>query len=226
MGNSSGVIQTPFGTRTTFGDGNEIIFDIPNMSAILLESSNKFFIDSNADEYFTFKNFPRINKSRTVWDYDWFTNLLQCRIWNVLCAFLALESFMNDSISEDYTFDNSNEIFKTRKWSPKILDKEFIMKDVTTKSKFEFILPNIYGKSPINIIILDTFVDIRNLRDRLTHLRPSDKKSCNSSEDTIWKALLAKDFQNYAIVVKEIIAYFFSEIQEDKIPRWFKKIPF
>lgn len=221
--NSWGYVTLSWAFKLPWGK-DEILFDIPNMSAVLLEQSNKLYQMTN--EYLKFENFPRKNSNRVIKDYDYFIEILQSRIWSVIFAFLALETFMNDCIPDGYEFNNGSNIFKTRRWSPKTLDKVFIINDVTIKNKFEYILADIYNKKPIKAEVLDEFTKIKNLRDRLTHLKDTDKSSCSSSQDTIWKAILNKDFPNYAIIVKNIIWYFIEDFDEDSRPRWLKKIAF
>lgn len=199
-----------------------INFLLPNMTALFLDYWNKLFLETVW--FFVFKNFNKVNGYYSVNDFDKLMQLLQQRIWNVIYSFLALESFMNESIKENYTFDNTKNIIKTRKWTAKILTKEIIENDITTISKFTFILPNIYKVNNIDKYILDNFYKIKNIRDKITHLKEIDRRSFEIWDDTIWKLLLDVNFINYAILVKDIVWYFYKNLDEKSIPRWYHKI--
>lgn len=202
----------------------QVSFYLPNMTALFLDYWNKLYLET--DWYFVFRNFNKVNNYYSANDFDKFLDILQKRIWNVIYSFLALESFMNESIKENYTFDNTKNLIKTRKWTPKILTKEIIENDITTISKFNFIIPNIYQILVLNEQILNDFNKIKNLRDKITHLKEIDKRTFNINDDTIWKNLLDVNFINYAVLVKNIIWYFYKNLDEKSIPRWFHKINF
>jgi hypothetical protein len=112
---------------------------------------------------------------------------------------------MNESIKDDYIFNNSGNIIKTRKGTNKILNKQIIENDLTTVNKFKFILPDIYKINDIAEHILADFEKIKNIRDKITHLKELDRRSFEIKDDTIWKYLLDVNFLNYAILVKDII---------------------
>lgn len=201
-----------------------VTFFLPNMTAIFLEYSNNSFCGTK--EYFVYKNFERDKNWRIVKDHDNFFNILQQRLSSIIFAFLALETFMNDSIPDDYTFDNTHKQCRTAKSSPNNLDKDYIMEKISVGDKFLFILADIFQLIEIKQDIKDKFYELKDLRDRITHLKPEDKKSSDLSQDTLWKVILSKDLPNYALITKEIIGYFLSGIPIDKQPRWFKLINF
>lgn len=199
----------------------QINFLLPSMTALFLDFWNKLYLES--DNFFVFKNFNKVNNHYSVNDFDKLIDVLQKRIWNVIYSFLALESFMNESIKEDYIFDNSTKIIKTRKWTKDTLNKKIIENDITTVNKFTFILADIYNISKLDKYILNDFCKIKDLRDKITHLKELDRKSFGVNDDTIWKQLLDINFINYSVLVKNIIWYFYKNLDEKSIPRWFHK---
>lgn len=133
---------------------------------------------------------------------------------------------MNDSIPDEYIFDNASKQCRTAKNSPNNLDKKYIMEKISVGDKFSFILTDIFQITEIEQNIKNKFDDLKILRDRITHLKPEDKKSSDLSQNTLWKVILSKDLLNYALITKEIIEYFLSGIPVDKQPRWFRLINF
>jgi hypothetical protein len=150
-------------------------------------------------------------------DFNELIRILQYRTVNVIYSFLALESFMNDSIPENYTFTNS-------KW--KIRDKKYIQEKFSTDIKFKEVLVDIYKLNNLDEEILNDYCNLKDIRDKITHLKQIDTVESWINDDTIWKILFDKNFINYSIVTKNIIWYFFNNINNKEIPRWFKKINF
>lgn len=206
-------------------NNSEIYFNLPNMSATFLDCANQFF--NNSNWYFVFRNFEKDNKRNYFpKDFNVLMRVLQERIWNIVYSFLALESFMNDSIKQEYTYDNSKKIIRTRKGTKTILDQKIIQESISVSDKFRIILPDIYEIKVLEESVLNDFKKIKDLRNKLTHLKEIDKISSWFKDNTIWKILFSKDFINHAIVVKNIIWYFLSSCDVKKSPRWFNKINF
>lgn len=196
---------------------SSIWFELPNMSAVFLDFSNQLF--KKTDWYFVFRNFEkRKGYGYAPKNFDELMGVLQCRIWNVIYSFLALESFMNDSIPKEY-------IFQERvKGSIKYRDQKFIQEQLPIGRKFTEVLPQIYWISAIEDKIISDFEKLKELRDRLTHLKEVDKISSWPDDLDIWKILFDKAFQNHALNTKNIIWYFLQNVEEGKLPRWFRKI--
>lgn len=71
---------------------------------------------------------------------------------------------------------------------------------------------------------MSEFESMKELRDRLTHLKEIDKISSWPDDLDIWKVLFDKTFQNYAVTAKRPIWFFLQNVETEKLPRWFSKI--
>jgi len=171
-----------------------VFFDLPNMTAVFLDCSNRLY-EATAS-YFIFKNFSQVKGVYSPTDYDLFIQILQQRVGSVIYAFLAFESFINDVIPEDYVYTNT----KGEK-----RDKNYIAEKFSMEDKITLILQDIYGITKIDDKIYQKYKNTKDLRDRIMHLKEIDKRTSDVNEDTIRKVFMAKDFEHYALVIKQVI---------------------
>ena len=78
-------------------------------------------------------------------------------------------------------------------------------------------------KSPKGKRIWNEYKKLKNIRDRIIHLKTKDRKSSGPKDDTIWKYLLNKELPNMSEVAKHLIDYFAANL--DKKPRWYRNYP-
>ncbi|MGH7890069.1 MAG: hypothetical protein ACRENF_05920, partial [Thermodesulfobacteriota bacterium] len=67
---------------------------------------------------------------------------------------------------------------------------------------------------------------LKNIRDRIIHIKSADLKSSALDDETIWKELVYEKHPNFAILAKEVIGYYFTNVESKDLPRWYKKCVF
>lgn len=211
--------------KISFGE-KVLHFSVPNISAILLDVSCKFWIRSQRElaASYTFVEWEGLfSFDNTIYpkeESDLF-DLLQERIESIIFAYTALEAFANESLPDNAVFTNERE----NKRCTETYNKDQIERFISLDEKISTIIPQYFGvESPKGKKIWQRYLALKKLRDRLIHLKSNDRKSISPSDDTIWKELLDKDKPNFAIEVKDIIGYLIQNVKEK--PRWFTKFPY
>lgn len=226
----TGILH-PVGTPITvieimnYGE-NTLTFGLPNMTALFINYSYKTWKETGkllVDDSFLpnpSKNFPLGSiypKSNSL-----IFNLLEKRMASIVFAYSALESFCNESIPDDYNFEQER---SDKKFTEKY-NKEQIENVLSLDVKLGIILPAIFKiDSPKGKTIWNRYSKLKELRDRIIHIKSKDRKSSPPDVNTIWKELLKRTHPNFALEAKDIIGYFLSSLPLDKQARWFKKFP-
>ena len=198
---------------------------LPNTTALFLDFSyklwqetqnileNKIFLDTKS------KNVP--NNTIYPKNDDDFFNLIEKRMAYIVFSYSALESFANENIPDNYILEVTRNDGKcTEKYN-----KEQIEKWLSLDIKLGEILPQIMNvSSPKGGPLWNKYSTIKQLRDRIIHMKSADRKSSGPEEESIWKDILNKMNPNFALEAKDIIRYYLTD--NFKIPRWFNKFPY
>lgn len=196
-------------------------FSLPSMTALFIDFSSKawneaqLFLASDLNDHFTIKGDGSYGPKNEA---DFF-EALELRMAAVVFAYSSLESFANESIPE-------NHIFKKNKQDGKCIEeynKEQIEKWLSLDIKLDEILPSILKiSSPKGSAYWQRYIKLKNLRDRIIHMKSKDRKSSGPDDETIWKELLDTSKPNFAVEAKDIIGYYLNNHSK---PRWFIKFP-
>lgn len=181
-------IKIPKGTKVNIvaninaKKDNNITFTIPNASALFLNAS--FKASKRASEIKE-KSTPRqSNQNVNSFDsesaiYDFFEE----RFSSIILAINAIEAFANESIPENFEYIHHGK-------SQIILDldrKEKIERYVSIDEKISTILPEVFScPQPRNHACWEKFKKLRQLRDRITHLKTNDRRFIHGSQKNIW----------------------------------------
>lgn len=198
---------------------NKISFGLPNTTAMFLNKSYKFWKEADS----ILKNIQFINSRHIKNETDVF-NFFENIMASIVFAYTSLESFANEKILEDHIYTQE----RADKRCAETYSKEQIERFLSLDIKLDKILPEILGiSSPKKKRLWNKYIELKNLRDRIIHMKSIDRKSSDPKKeipDSIWRYLLKKDIPNMSASAKEIISYYFSK--EKEAPRWFKKCPF
>lgn len=212
---------------TKFDSDKILTFGLPNSTAMFIDISYVLWVESEAaskQENFV-KSKSKYDKPNTFYPVsnEYLFDLLQKRMGSIVFAYTALESFANENIPDDYIYIRDRDDAKcTEKYSKDQIEK-FLSLDI----KLGNILPPIMNvNSPKGKDLWNKFKLIKDLRDRIIHLKTKDRKSATSEERTIWNDLISKEYPNFAITAKDIINYYLTKIPIKNKPRWFRKFPY
>lgn len=185
---------------------------IPNATAICLNISKKTWLQARAIRNNSCLDATIKKEVSFLSDSD-AINYLELMMQSIVFAFTALEAFVNENIPSGYEYEK-----KTSK-KIQIYTKEKIERWLSIDEKLGKILPSILnlqtpkGKHSS----WQGFINLKNVRDRLVHMKSEDRKSSGPEVKTIWTDLIKYEppyKQAYAI-----IKYFIDSF--DVNPGWF-----
>ncbi len=190
-----------------------ITVPVPNGSAILLSASEKSHrraknlrtrnkIDS------TIKKEVEFSSESEAFDY------LEDTIQAIVLAYSAIEAFANEIIPDDYQYSRhikSEVILETS-------NKTSIERFVPLEEKLSAILPEILGiPSPkTGSKYWSEFKNLKRLRDRIIHMKSTDRKSSGPENETLWHQLLKSNTPHKQAL--DIIRYFTTKMASP--PQW------
>lgn len=123
----------------------------------------------------------------------------------VIFSFTALEAFVNEVIPIGYQYS----FVAKKKLPPEILDKSEIERRVSLDEKLKKVLPDaLKTKSPSGTKAWQDFKELKEVRDRLIHLKSGDRKSSGPEFQTLWGLMLEKDKIIYHDTAVNMIAAF------------------
>ena len=133
---------------------------------------------------------------------------------SIVFAFTALEAFVNEIIPSDYKYE------KKGKKATEIYTKEEIERWVSIDEKLDKIIPAILkvGTPKGRDQSWQGFKDLKNIRDRLIHMKSDDRKDSGPDAKTIWTALMKTEppYKQAFTIVK----YFIDD--KTSTPSWFQ----
>ena len=187
-----------------------ITINMPNFCALYLDMAHKLYFKSNW--YLVFKNF----KNNRPINHEELFSFIQDRISNVIFSFTWLEAFLNENI---WTIENYDKNYRyryidiytkkqTEKWINKIID------DFSINQKINVIYD--FYEIEKNNNIDENIKKISKFRSRLIHFKRKDTISFKVWDWTIFNDLLDKDFQDYSVLVYEIVDFFIKNSKKDK----------
>jgi hypothetical protein len=144
-----------------------------------------------------------------------FFDCLQSIVAGVIFSFTSIEVFANSKIPEDYTFSQQRHDKKCTETYTREQAERFITLDI----KLDKLLPEICKvKSPKGTKLWERYIGIKELRDRLIHLKTMDwqQSAPQKADDYIWTHVLSPNTRNVAKYAFELICHYFP----NQKPRW------
>jgi len=106
---------------------------------------------------------------------------------SVILAFTALEAFANEMIPEDHIWRRKGKDAEEEEY-----DKERIERSLSLDTKLADILPQVMScTSPKGTKAWERYVELRQVRHRLIHLKDSDRHGSRPDADTVWGKLVS-----------------------------------
>jgi hypothetical protein len=215
--------NVPKGTRLTvcsvmnLTKKKQLTISLPNATAILLSAAyrsyqvaQKIRHENKIDQ--SIKNQVVFVDEKSSFDY------MEAKIESVVMAYTALEAFANELIPDSYEYE-----YTKRDSQKEVLNKEQIERIVSLDEKLSIVLPKILSvNSPKGTRCWEEYRKLKRTRDRLIHMKSSDRRSTTSENETLWHIIFTQNAPH--IVVKEIISHYVRSMVEK--PLWYGKCPF
>jgi hypothetical protein len=137
----------------------------------------------------------------------------------IVFSFSAIETFANAEIPDDHMhFRKWREIYIAR-------SKTTIERWEPLDAKLGEIIPEILKiPSPKSTKTWQDYTRVKDLRDRVVHLKTEDQKALATNPNSIWRQMWTPSVECFAITAKGIIGDYYTRCA--KPPRWFSKVPF
>jgi hypothetical protein len=148
--------------------------------------------------------------------FDALENMIAC----IVFSYTAIEAFANQTIPDDFQFEQERSDGRCRE----TYSKEQIERFISLDTKLDTILPGICSvPSPKDTGAWHNYVWLKRLRDRLIHLKSSDCKNSapENAEDYVWTWLLS----NKVLKAPKFAVAIIEHYHPDKKPRWIRKFP-
>lgn len=189
--------------------------NIPNATALFLGLSEQYHVEA---EHWVQKSISEKNNLSHLPDHHTFT-FYERIIASVVFACTALESFVNETIPDTYVHVVAEKNF-TRHY-----DKEQIERNLNLDTKLGDVLPSaLRVPSPKGGKLWNAYNALRDLRDRVIHMKTKDRDFRGENGSSIWNALLTEPLPETHGTAKGMIKHFLDA--KGNAPRWFEKCPF
>lgn len=188
---------------------------IPNATALFLNLSHTFHAEA------------RSMLRKCITDKDEFGKLpddeaftfYERMMGSVVFACTALEAFVNEQIPDTYTYVDSSD-----KRFARVFNKEQIERHLNLDTKISGVLPGALGvRFPKGGKLWSAFIRLRDLRDRVIHMKTKDREFIGENATSIWNSLMSDPLPETYATAKQIIAHF---VAARGGLRWFEKCPF
>jgi hypothetical protein len=189
---------------------------IPNATALFLNLSHTFHAEASL---LLEKCIADKDKFGQLPDDEAFT-FYERMIGSVVFACAALEAFANEQIPDTFTYVDSSDKKFTRS-----SDKQQIERWLSLDTKIGEVMPEALGVKSIKAGRLwGAFIRLRELRDRIIHMKKKDREFIGENATSIWNALMSDPLPETYTTAKRIIDHFVRA--KGGSPRWFDKCPF
>jgi hypothetical protein len=188
---------------------------IPNATALFLGLSEQYHVEA---QHWIAKCIAATDKFGKLPDHEAFT-FYERIMASVVFACTALEAFVNEEIPDTYIHVVSEKNY-TRHYS-----KEQTERHLNLDTKLGDVLPGaLKVPSPKGGRLWTAYDKLRDLRDRIIHMKTKDRDFRGEDGNSIWNALLSQPLPETHTTAKRMMKHFLDA--KAKPPRWFVKCPF
>lgn len=190
---------------------------VPSATALCLSSSRRAWLEARRIR--TESRIDTSLKAQVSFEsygeaFDYIEGVME----SAVMAFTAIEAFVNEVIPEDYkyhTHRRSDVILE-------VMDKAQIERWLSLDEKLSEVLPSILSiPSPKGKRSWNGFKKLKDIRDRIIHMKEADRRSSGPENPTLWHDLFKLEPPH--MQAKEIIDYFATKMA--RAPRWHGEYP-
>jgi hypothetical protein len=202
---------------TRWKKGQLLALHLPNATAMMLDTSRMSFMRSEK----LLGDVQKLDTQNGVTvmrhDTDSF-DFIEDRASSVVFALCALEAFANEMLPDNYTYTADRNDGRCMETYSRSQIERFLSLD----TKLGDMLPAVlFCPSPRGGKTWDSYCRLRDLRDRVIHMKADDRKNTDPDDDTVWGALVRIPAPH--VTAKAVIDHFV-EKQQNK-PRWVTRFP-
>jgi hypothetical protein len=200
--------------------GTSVGFGLPSGPALFLNLAYKAFLTYRDVDVLGFFDEHPPPQGRWPEDQKPLFDFCEQFAAHVVFAFTALESFANEVIPEGYTYTTT----RGQKGQKITYNRDGIERNVSLSEKLAQILPSALGvKPPKGLHIWRDYTNLRKVRDRIIHLKMSDRSRTGPETPTIWGDMLRNSKEPFCDNAHKLMGYFGPVVTNR---RWHKTYPY
>lgn len=139
---------------------------------------------------------------------------------HVVFAFTALESFANEVIPNEYTYTT----IRGKKRQKVTYNRDGIERHISLSEKLAQVLPAALSvKSPKGLHVWRDYKKLKEVRDRIIHLKMADRSRTGPETPTIWGSMLRSSKEPFCDNAHKLMGHFKPAIENR---RWYGKYPY
>lgn len=196
-----------------------LVFGIPNISALLLDYAQKMYDASEA--YFVTLT-PGVDGKVNLDQAEGpLFEALETRMGCIVFSFTAVEAYCNEKILEAY--EHHGFIYHRQETAgPTAMTRPEIERRSSLEEKLHTILPQILGiRSPKGRALWSAYRHIKKIRDRIIHCKRDDLIGSGPRDSTLWRELASMSFPRAPKGARDLIGYYEANSPSER--RWFAK---
>lgn len=185
-------------------EGKKVVFAVPSHAALCLNLSNEAHKKAQTieiNDIFQDKSYGRAAEEGLPLLFDLFEQLFL----NIVFAYTALEAFANQTIPDDFVFTKLRQDKKCEESH----NKEQIERNLSLDIKLSEVLPQITGvKFTKGTALWNEYAKLRDIRDRIIHVKSADLGVKDIKVESIWADLLRRQKIDSSLVAHKVIKHF------------------
>ena len=208
-------------------EGKKVVFAVPSHAALCLNVSHEAHKKAQTIEItdiFQDTSYGRAAEEGLPLLFDLFEQLFL----NIVFAYTALEAFANQTIPDDFVFTK----LRQDKKCEESYNKDQIERHLSLDTKLSEVLPQITGvKFTKGNGLWTEYADLRDIRDRIIHVKSADLGVKDIKVESIWADLLKRRRTDSSLVAHKVIKHF-PQKPDDSSPvasgrnQWVTQFPF
>jgi hypothetical protein len=213
----------PRGSRLTLSatlrlpNKKTLTIPLPNATALFLSSAAKSYSAAKAlrdQAGFDRSLHKEVSFGTDAMVFDYLEHMLSATV----LAFTAVEAFVNEVIPDNYVYARQ----RRRQTILEATTKSDIERFVPLDEKLATVLPEAFKcPSPKGSRCWQQYQQLKDIRDRVVHMKTDDRKSSGPDVETVWKAILLTPAPHR---LAKPIMDFFVKVMPSK-PGWHKSFP-
>lgn len=194
-----------------------LVIPLPNATAIFLSSASRSYKDAQKIRRSS-KIDRSLKKEVSFLDHSAALDYFERMMESIVMAYSSLESFANATIPDDYQYEHH----RKSELILEVYDKIKIERYVSLDDKLSKILPDVLEcKSPKGHDAWTQFRNLKKIRDRVIHMKSSDRRSSGPERKTVWDSIVLTGPPH--IMARTVMGHFVTSMTD--MPKWYEECP-
>lgn len=197
------------------GERDNVDFGLPSGPALFLNLARKSYTHIKGVEPTSM--FRKWQNAKVPINHSSLFDYFELLMSHVVFSFTALEAFANEAVPSDYVYE------RTEKKQLKAFRKPEIERTLNLDEKLHSVLPLALGvPSPKGKKLWQNYRQLKQMRDRIIHLKTVDRSPSGPEKESVWGMLLRAHGEPFCDHAYALIGHYEPAINR----RWFHNYPY